>query len=141
MNNRIARYIQFIKFGLVGISNTIVFYITYCLLIFLGFHYLIASLLGFLFGVLNSFYFNNKFVFKKGKLEARNPWLVLIKTLISYGLTSYVIGSILLVLFIEGLGISKYIAPFLGLMVKIPLNFILNKNWAYKSSKMEEKSD
>ena len=37
-------FIQFVKFGLVGVSNTAISYVTYALLVYLGFHYLIANM-------------------------------------------------------------------------------------------------
>ena len=54
---------QFIKFGLVGLSNTAISYFTYALCIYIGLHYFIANALGFVLSVLNSFYWNNKYVF------------------------------------------------------------------------------
>jgi len=35
--------------------------------------------------------------------------------------------------FIDILHISKYIAPFFGLVITVPLNFILNKKWAFSA--------
>jgi putative flippase GtrA len=43
-----------------------------------------------------------------------------------------------LFVFIEFFNISKYIAPFFGLIITIPLNFILNKLWAFSSVKHKE---
>jgi putative flippase GtrA len=36
------------------------------------------------------------------------------------------------------LGVSKYIAPFFVLPVTVPLNYILNKLWAFKPAKRNE---
>ena len=58
---------QFIKFGLVGISNTLVAYVTYSLCVYIGIHYLIANAIGFFISVLNAYYWSDRFVFKKGK--------------------------------------------------------------------------
>ena len=63
---------EFIKFGLVGVSNTIVSYCLYALSlqIFLKLNlfpstdYIIANIISFLLSVLWSFYWNNKYVFK-----------------------------------------------------------------------------
>ena len=50
---------QFVEFGLVGLSNTLISYVVYLLGISLGLHYLAASVLGFVVCVQNAFYWNN----------------------------------------------------------------------------------
>jgi len=124
---------QFIKFGIVGLSNTAISYIIYSLLVYVGLHYIIASVIAFVISVLNSFFWNNKYVFKKGDNQKRNIILSLIKTYLSYAFTGLILQNILLFVFISILHISKYLAPLFGLVITIPLNFILNKLWAFKS--------
>ena len=46
---------QFVKFGMVGISNTVISYAVYAVLVFFGCPYLIANLVAFVVSVLNSF--------------------------------------------------------------------------------------
>jgi len=124
--------IQFFKFGIVGLSNTAISYIIYSILIYVGLHYLIASIIAFFFSVLNSFFWNNKYTFKKEENKERNILHSLIKTYISYAFTGLVIQNLLLFIFIDIFHISKYIAPFFGLIVTIPLNFLFNKLWAFR---------
>jgi putative flippase GtrA len=128
---------QFVKFGIVGLSNTIISYIVYAALIYIGMPYLIASITGFVVGVLNSFLWNNLYVFKKNDNEKRNPWLTLTKTFLAYAGTGLVMANILLILFIEKYGISKYVAPLITLLITVPLNFIINKYWSFRIEKKE----
>ena len=65
--------VQFIKFGMVGVSNTVVSLATYYLFTFFGVHYLIANALGFVTGTLNAYYWNSKFVFKEEAKESGIP--------------------------------------------------------------------
>ena len=125
---------QFVKFGIVGLSNTLISYVIYVVMIFIGAHYLLASILGFVVSVLNSFYWNNKYVFKLENEEKRNWFGTLIKTFISYAGTGLVLNNILLVLWVEILHFPELIAPLVNLLITIPLNFLLNKYWAYKKS-------
>ena len=129
------RLLQFIKFGIVGISNTLISYVVYVLLVFGGFHYLVASIMGFIISVFNAYYWNNKYVFKSHTGELRVWWKVLIKTFISYAGTGLLLSNILLVLWVEFLKFSEIIAPILTLVITIPLNFLLNKYWAFKKNK------
>ena len=62
----------------------------------------------------------------------------MIKTYISYAFTGLILQNLLLFLFIDIFHISKYLAPFLGLVITIPLNFILNKKWAFQSEKQNK---
>jgi len=132
--------VQFIRFGIVGLSNTAISYIIYSVLVYVGLHYLVASIIAFIISVLNSFLWNNKYVFRKGDEQKRNIIHSLIKTYISYAFTGLVIQNLLLFVFIDIFYLSKYIAPFFGLLITVPLNFFLNKLWAFKSvqSKKEE---
>ena len=65
--NWIPSLIQFVKFGIVGLSNTLISYVVYVAGVRFGMHYLLASILGFVISVLNSFYWNNKYVFEIGR--------------------------------------------------------------------------
>ncbi len=127
--------VQFTKFGIVGISNTVVSYGVYSYLVYIGLPYLISNIAGFIAAVTNSFFWNNKYVFKKSKNERRNPISVLVKTFIAYASTGLVINTFLLYLFIEKFNISKYFAPLLCFSITVPINFLLNKIWAFKSVK------
>lgn len=124
--------IQFIKFGIVGLSNTIISYIIYMGLVWLGVHYLIASIVGFIISVLNSFFWNNRYVFKTQESEKRNPWRTLVKTFVSYAGTGLILANVLLVLWVEVLGLPEWLGPILNLVITVPLNFVVNKLWAFK---------
>ena len=66
---------QFIRFGLVGVSNTLISLGVYYLLYFLGVHYLIANTIGFIISVFNAYYWNNKYVFKKTQDAHLKPFM------------------------------------------------------------------
>lgn len=126
MTNK-ANFIQFIKFGIVGLSNTFIGLGIYYLLLWIGANYLICNAVSWVISVFNAFYWNNKYVFKN-----ENTWFnALIRTYISYGF-SFLVSTVLLYLFVEWCGISKVLAPVVCLVVTIPLNFLLNKFWTFK---------
>ena len=123
-----ANIIQFVKFGLVGISNTAISLAVYYGLLWLDVNYLIANVIAWIVSVFNSFYWNNKYVFQN-----ENTWIkALIRTYISYGV-SFLLGTFLLFVFVDGLGISKVLAPLYLLLITIPVNFFMNKFWTFKS--------
>ena len=67
------------------------------------------------------------------KQGVRNILKALLKTYISYGVTGIVLNNILSFLWIDVLGISKLIAPMINLIFSVPINFLLNKYWAFKN--------
>ena len=132
-------FYQFIKFGIVGIANTLIGYVVYTFCVWLGMHYLLANVMGFFVSVLNAFYWSDHFVFKKGDNEQRGLWASFLKTVLSYAITGIILNSILLWLFINELNVSEYIAPLVILLITVPTNFILNKYWSFKTKIVNEK--
>lgn len=123
---------QFVQFGIVGLSNTLISYVVYLICISFGMHYLLASVVGFVVSVQNAFYWNNKYVFQAEEGEKRIVWKAWIKTFLSYASTGLVLANILLVLWVDVLHIPEALGPVLNLLITIPLNFILNKLWAFR---------
>ena len=120
---------QFIKFGLVGVSNTVISLACYYVLVYFNVHPVIANAVGFIASVINSYFWNSRYVFED-KTEDNNK-KAFAKVVISYGV-SFLLSTVLIELFVDVLHISKYIAPILRLVVTIPLNFFMNKIWAFK---------
>ena len=128
---------QFVKFCLVGGSNALVSLAVYSALVYVGAHYMGANFFAFALSVLNAFFWSDKFVFKKDVDERRNPFLTLAKTYATYGLTGVLLQSFFLFLFIDKLHVNKYFAQILCIAINLPLNFVLNKFWSFKTVKME----
>ena len=86
---------QFVKFGIVGVSNMMISYFLYagtllilqmaCLLPKTD--YLFAQIVAFILSVLWAFYWDNKMVFAASMDTERIWWKALIKTYISYSCT------------------------------------------------------
>ena len=131
---------QFVKFGIVGLSNTIIGYVVYAFCIWLGMHYLLANVVGFFVSVLNAFYWSDRFVFKKGNNEQRGLLSSLFKTVLAYASTGIVLNSVLLRLFIHEMKLSEYTAPLIILMITVPTNFVLNKYWSFKTKTIDEEN-
>lgn len=158
--SKLAMLWQFIKFGMVGIVNTVLSYLIYnfCYYVFhSGVH--IANITGFVITVFIAFLLQSRFVFKQDEnAEKRVWWKVLIKTYISYSFTGLFLTELLLVLWLNVIDLGRYLggigewlsgfglnlrqedlaaslAPLLNMLVTIPLNFIINKFWAYRQKK------
>lgn len=120
---------QFIKFGFVGVSNTIISLATYYILVWLGCPYILANTAGFLLSVGNAYFWNSRYVFKEKTEESQIKAFG--KVFLSY-LGSFCISTVLITVMVEILHISEYVAPVLRLVVTVPINFVVNKLWAFK---------
>lgn len=127
--------IQFLKFGIVGVINTVLSYIITngCYYIF-HLHAQVSNFIAFAITVFISFNLNGKFVFNENN-EKRSFWKSLLKVYASYSITGLFLTAILLYIEEQVFGIPHYIATLMNLVITIPVNFILNKCWAYKSKK------
>jgi putative flippase GtrA len=127
---------RFIKFGLVGASNTVVYYIAYVIIIFIlksssvdKWDYAIGQIAGFVVSVFWGYCLNRKYVFKP---EDGRFGEGIIKFYISYMFTGLLLNSVLLYLWVECFGVSKYIAPLINVIFTMPVNYILNKCWTFR---------
>ena len=136
--------IQFIKFGIVGLSNTLLGYVIYVVTlrilraaqVFPEADIFLAQLVMFLLSVLWAFYWNNRMVFRAKEGEKRDWLPALLKTYVSYAFTSLFLSEVLLALWVKVLGISAYIAPLINLLITVPLNFVLQKYWAFREKQI-----
>ena len=127
--------VQFLKFCVVGVSNTVLAYLINITALKLlsgysvEYDYVIANAAAFVISVFWSFMLNNRFVFQsKG-----NPIRTLLKTYAAYAFTGLFLNNILSCLWIRVFGMSKFIAPIPNLLISVPINFVINKYWAYQS--------
>lgn len=133
-NARIALVKQFIKFGLVGVSNTLVAWACYYLFLWIDEDlFMVGSIVGAVVSIANAFFWNDRFVFKGNENDWRSKLKRLAKTYVSYGGTS-LLSTFLLWLEVQ-LSVSKVIAPIVNLIITIPLNFIINKLWTFRGNR------
>lgn len=137
---RMEGILQFFKFGIVGLSNTVIAYVIYVIVLLFfqtigilgNIDYLVSQVITFILSVLWSFYWNNKYVFNNTHDGGRNIVQALMKAYMSYAFTGLFLSSILSVLWVQFLEIDKMIAPLINLLIKVPINFIINKFWTFK---------
>lgn len=165
-NSKLSALWQFVKFGMVGAINTILSYLIYNFCYYVlhsGVH--VANLVGFIITVFIAYLLQSRFVFKQDEsAEKRVWWKVLIKTYVSYSFTGLFLTELLLLLWLNVLNISQYLsgvcewlagfgitfqpkdlaaslAPLLNMVITIPTNFFINKFWAYRQKKTDDRHD
>lgn len=138
-------FFQFVKFCIVGVSNSAVSYcinitiLTLLRPLVLDFDYVIANVSAFILSVLWSFYWNNGYVFKEGSDQKRSKIKTLFKTYLVYAFSGIVLNNVLGTIWIKGLHLSKYLAPLLNIPFTLPCNFLLNKFFTFSDRTNKKK--
>ncbi len=122
-------FFQLIKFGMVGVMNTLVDFIVYQLLVYFGLHYAAAQCISYSCGLLNSYFFNSRWTFKETKKYTKQEFArFILVNLVSLG-----ISVLLLRLCYEVLGItSDLVAKLIVTALVMVINFIGNKLFVFK---------
>ncbi|HDI6827573.1 TPA: flippase GtxA [Staphylococcus aureus] len=119
---------EILKFIIVGGINTLNYYVVYLLLLkLLHIEYMISHITGFIVAFVISYYLNCYFVY-----GVKPTW----RKFISFPITQIVnisLQTVLLYVFVSWLNLPAEIAPFAGLIITIPITFILSK-WILKDS-------
>jgi putative flippase GtrA len=121
--------IQFIKFGIVGVSNTLLTAATIWILLKM-FHCsdYISNLIGYLIGLTNSFIWNRKWTFESKSKVGNTVFKFIVTFAISY---LFQLGNLYLLLHITH--IDSYISQLLSIVVYTCINFVLNKYYTFKN--------
>jgi putative flippase GtrA/SAM-dependent methyltransferase len=120
---------QFVKFVVVGISNTIISLVAYVLAVRAGVPYLLASIAAFLLGAVNGYSLNRVWTFRAGAFAPSG--LVRYAAVQGVGLAA---NAALLVALVEISRLDRILAQALVLPIASALTFVLNRSWAFRPS-------
>lgn len=118
---------KFIKFGLVGVLNTVITIVVFNILRFVGINMIVANSVGYICGMTNSYLWNNKWVFKSNSKEVGT----IIKFIV-VNLITMIINNCILILVVQKIGINEVIAQCLALILTTVINFIGSNIWIFK---------
>lgn len=118
--------VQFIKFNIVGVFNTAIDFGVFILLHSLGIYFLIAQIISYSCGTLNSFIMNKYWTFSKIG-SARLPEIL--KFLF---VNTISLSTSLLMLYLFRFYFSVIVAKALATMFSVIINFAGNKYWTFK---------
>ncbi len=120
--------VQFVKFGIVGISNTLLTFIVYTLLLkVFGVWYIAASAIGFVVGAVNGFLLNRRWTFAGHVGDSLTPlrWAV-----VQSGGLGINLG--LLYVFVHDARLDKLLAQAFATVVVTVSTFIVNRAWTFR---------
>ena len=120
---------QFFKFCVTGLLNTAIHYCNFIILYrFFSFHYLLASIFGFLAAFVNSFILNKKWTFKVKKKNRKTFERFLILNLIMF-----LIHTSGIYILTEYFKINPEVSQILTILIGIIINFSSLKFWVFKT--------
>jgi putative flippase GtrA len=113
---------QFVRFVIVGVINTLNYYVLYLLFYHLaGLNYMSAHIIAFLISMIGSFYLNSYFTYKV------KPTF---KKFLQFPLTYVVnitVTTLAIWVFVDVLGWSESLSPLLATVLAIPFTFVVSK--------------
>jgi putative flippase GtrA len=127
---RPANWLQLVRFGMVGGVGFVVNLVVYTLFVHaVGVDYRVASIVAWLVAVLNNFVLNRHWTFDAAGDRAHRQAI----RFLLVSLAAEALSLLLLTLFVQGAGIAKVPAQALAVAGAMPLNFLGNKLWSFRT--------
>lgn len=121
-------FTRFIKFGLVGVLNTIINWVLFILLNSIGVYYIISNIIAYSISTLNSYLWNSKWVFKYNGDNVNQTTF----KFITLNIIGLVLNTIILFLLVDIIKLPKIIALIITTGIVMILNYFINKLWVFK---------
>ncbi|MNI63508.1 GtrA-like protein [compost metagenome] len=139
MNNQNFKrdFIQFVKFNIVGLLNTLVDMAVFALLNgVLGLFYIGAQIISYSAGTANSFILNSKITFKDRQRSKEEGFdhMQLIRFVV-LNLVVLGISLLLMSLLIDRFGLQELVAKVLVTFVTVIINFFGSRKWVFTAPK------
>lgn len=128
-STRVAALVQFVKFGLVGVSNTAITFTVFTLLLkVFGVWYLAASAIGFAMGATNGFLLNRRWTFSEHVGDSLTPvrWAIVQ----SSGLA---VNEALLFVLVDRVGLDELVSQAFAMVVVTVSTFLVNRAWTFRA--------
>jgi putative flippase GtrA len=126
--------VQFVKFGIVGISNTLITFIVYTVLLKgFGVWYIAASAIGFIVGATNGFMLNRRWTFAGHVGDSLTPvrWAI-----VQSGGLGLNLG--LLYLLVHDGGVDELVAQAIATVAVTISTFLVNRAWTFRHVPLSE---
>jgi putative flippase GtrA len=118
---------QLVKYGVVGVSNTLVFIGAYALCVHLGVWYIAASALGYTLGSINGYILNRRWTFRADAMShvtsaSRYTLVQVVAALANLGL---------LFVLVDGLGAGRIVGQVIVIVIVQLLSFLAHRAWSF----------
>jgi len=124
---------KFISFNLVGLINSAITYGLYALAIALGANHFIALGIDYAFGLIISFFLNKNLTFK---IRKKTDIGMFLKMVVAY-IPSFLINMALLWVFIDMLGMNKFLSQFIAMAIVALFSFFMQHKFVFNNRNKE----
>jgi putative flippase GtrA len=119
---------QFVKFGIVGVSNTLLSLVVYTVLLKgFGMWYLAASAIGFAVGTVNGFLWNRRWTFKGHVGDPLTP----VRWFVVQG-CGLVANLGLVFVFVHNAGLDELLGQVCATAIVVVFTFLANRAWTFR---------
>ncbi|WP_404429493.1 GtrA family protein [Sutcliffiella horikoshii] len=129
---------RFLKFGTVGVFNTLITFASFTFFFFIGINYLAANVMGYILGMLNSYYWNKKWVFQDKRKKASIFYKFVVVNMVTLGIHTF-----LLFLLVDYAGLQPIFANLFATGAGLAINYFINSKWTFRQEqqvgRLEEK--
>ncbi len=117
---------RFLKFGTVGVFNTLITFVSFSMLVTIGLNYLIANIISYGLGVLNSYYWNKNWVFNSIEETKRVLWKFIVVNVITL-----LVNTVTLYILVDYLKFYPIIGQLFSICIGMVMNYFFNKTWTF----------
>ena len=129
MDKKLAELLKAAKFAVVGVANTLIDMGIYAVLAqVLGWNPYLSQVVSYSCGMLNSYVFNRSWTFRS-RSGFFSPALV---RFVLLNLAMLGVSTLLLYLFLDGMGLQKMLAKAAATGITLCLNFAANRIWVFR---------
>ncbi|MFC1740452.1 GtrA family protein [Pseudomonadota bacterium] len=118
---------QLFRFIVVGGTNTVIIYLLYLLLLYLGVQYLVALTIDYALGISLGYFMNRYWTFR----VSRNQRSTFVKYSVSY-IAVYLLNLILLFVFVDGMGLDERISQIPALGLATLVSYLTQRFWVFR---------
>jgi putative flippase GtrA len=117
---------SFIKYGVIGVVNTLFSYTIIFLLVYINFSAELSNFIGYFLGIFLSYYLNKKYNFK-----SKNSYKKEMPKFLTSMFIAYLLNLIALVLCYRYIGINVYISQLIAGVVYTLAGYVISKVWVF----------
>ena len=128
---KVMDVLKFIKFSLVGVVNTVVFYSIYYILLQLGMRYAVSLTIGNVIAIFNSYVLNKTFTFKTKKKSVKET----MKFLIVAG-AQYLLNLLIVHVCVNFIRISAELAGLIAISISVFVSYFGHKLWTFREERV-----
>ena len=120
--------VRFIKFGMVGVLNTLVNWIIFFILNTLGMYYIFSNIIAYSISTIHSYLWNTLWVFKyKDKASTDTTF-----KFITLNVVGLLLNTVILYILVDLFNLNKMLGLIITTIIIMFINYAVNKIWVFK---------